>query len=321
MPLSNDPKAVALRGEVLKALDDLNGVHPGFRPAHAKGAFLSGTFTPSQEARALTSAPHIQSESTPVIVRLSDFAGVPNVPDFDPQGASPRGCAVRFQLGEHEHTDIVAHSAEAFPVRTAEEFAEFLRAVHASGPEAPKPSPIEQFLGSHPKALAYVQLPKPIPASFANESFFAVSAFKFTGPDGKEQYGRYRILSVEPPNYLDEKLLAAQSPNFLFEELSERISRVPVRFRIHVRLAKPGDPVDDATEQWTGDHTEIDFGLVTLTAELPAEDVNLSRIIFDPIPRVSGIAPSADPLFEPRADVYLASGRRRREAGAKSASV
>jgi catalase len=38
------------------------------------------------------------------------------------------------------------------------------------------------------------------------------------------------------------------------------------------------------------------------------------QIIFDPIPRVDGIEPSADPLFEPRANVYLLSGRRRRSA-------
>jgi catalase len=38
------------------------------------------------------------------------------------------------------------------------------------------------------------------------------------------------------------------------------------------------------------------------------------RIIFDPIPRVDGIDPSADPLLELRAAIYLLSGRRRRAA-------
>ena len=36
------------------------------------------------------------------------------------------------------------------------------------------------------------------------------------------------------------------------------------------------------------------------------------HIIFDPIARVDGIEPSGDPLLEPRAAIYLASGRRRR---------
>jgi hypothetical protein len=38
------------------------------------------------------------------------------------------------------------------------------------------------------------------------------------------------------------------------------------------------------------------------------------RIIFDPIPRVDGIEPSADPLLEFRAAIYLLSGRERRVA-------
>jgi catalase len=39
------------------------------------------------------------------------------------------------------------------------------------------------------------------------------------------------------------------------------------------------------------------------------------QLIFDPIPRVDGIETSADPLFEPRASIYLISGRRRGAAG------
>ena len=72
-----------------------------------------------------------------MIVRLSNFAGVPSVPDNDLQGASPRGMAIRFYLGEHVHTDIVAHSFDGFPTHTGEEFLEFVRALAASGPAAP----------------------------------------------------------------------------------------------------------------------------------------------------------------------------------------
>src|SRR5258708_1618572 len=117
--------------EALQAFDDLNGLHPGFRPAHAKGILLSGSFTPSAGISSLTKAPHVNRPSIPVAVRFSDFAGVPTVPDFD-DNASPRGCAIRFYLAEHSHTDIISHSVDAFPVRTVEDFVQFLRAVHAS---------------------------------------------------------------------------------------------------------------------------------------------------------------------------------------------
>ena len=53
---------------------------------------------------------------------------------------------------------------------------------------------------------------------------------------------------------------------------------------------------------------------IALTAVAPNNAGEQLRIIFDPIPRVDGIEASADPLFEPRANIYLMSGRRRREA-------
>ena len=166
MPLTTDEKLLTLSRDVLKAFEEVDGgIHPGFRPAHAKGILLAGVFTPSPEASSLTSAPHIKGSSTPVTVRFSDFAGIPTVPDNDPQNASPRGCAIRFYLAEHVHTDIVAHSVDTFPTRTTEEFLNFLNALIATNPAGPHPNAIEQFLGTHPAALAFVQIPKPIPAS------------------------------------------------------------------------------------------------------------------------------------------------------------
>ena len=49
----------ALIPDLLAVLDRLSGgVHPGFRPAHARGAMFAGTFTPSPGAADLTRAPH-----------------------------------------------------------------------------------------------------------------------------------------------------------------------------------------------------------------------------------------------------------------------
>src|SRR5271157_732514 len=222
MPLTTDEKLLTLSHRMIDASDEIDGgVHPGFRPAHAKGILLNGVFTPSAEAASLTRTPHVQRSSTPVTVRFSNFAGIPTVSDNDPQGASPRGCAVRFHLAEHAHTDIIAHSVDNFPVRTAEGFLEFLNALITTDPAGPHPNAIEQFLSAHPAALTFVQTPKPIPTSFAKESFFAVSAFKFTNADGAFRYGRYRVLPVAGNEYLDEAGAAAQTPNFLFDEIKE----------------------------------------------------------------------------------------------------
>jgi catalase len=314
MPLPTDPKALALSREALQAFDNVNGgEHPGFRPAHAKGIMFSGVFRPSPEATSLTRAPHAQKQ-IPITVRLSDFAGIPNIPDNSPEGASPRGCAIRFHLGEHVHTDIVAHSVDSFPARTAEEFVEFLHAVAASDPSKPHPNAVEQFLGTHPKALAFVQAPKPIPTSFAHESFFAVSAFKFTAADGNSRFGRYRIIPDAGNEYLDAAGAAAKGPNFLFDDIKQRITKGPINFHIIVQLAEPDDVTDDATVRWPEERSHLKFGEIVLQKLASDADVEKRRIIFDPIPRVDGIEPSADPLFQPRADLYLLSGRRRRAA-------
>lgn len=314
MPLPTDKKALALSHDVLKAFDNVNGgEHAGFRPAHAKGVMLTGVFRPAAAIASLTKAPHGQQE-TPVTVRFSDFAGIPTVGDANAE-ASPRGFAVRFHLGEHVHTDIVAHSVDNFPARTAEEFVEFLHAIADTKPEQPHPNAIEQYLGSHPKALAFVQAPKPTPTSFARESFFAVSAFKFTAADGSTRYGRYRILPEAGNEYLDDKAAASQSPDFLFNEIEKRIANGPVKFRIRVQLAEASDTTDDATVRWPESRSVIDFGEVILDKLVPENEAEQRRIIFDPVPRVEGIEASADPLFNPRADTYLLSGRRRRAAG------
>ncbi len=320
MPLPTDPKALALSQELLEKFDTVNGgEHAGFRPAHAKGIMLTGVFRPAETAAGLTKAPHTRGE-TPVTVRVSDFAGIPTIPDNAGE-ASPRGCAIRFHLGEHKHTDIVSHSVDNFPSRTAEEFGGFLAAVAATTPEQAHPNAIEQYLGAHPNALKFVQTPKPTPTSFAHESFFAVSAFKFTAADKSVRYGRYRILPVAGPEYMDDKTAAAKGGNFLFEELRHRLAGGPVKYRILVQLAEAGDVTDDATVRWPESRKLVEFGQLVLHEVAPESDTEKRRIIFDPIPRVEGIEESEDPLFHPRADLYLLSGRRRREADEEAAKA
>ena len=160
-----------------------------------------------------------------------------------------------------------------------------------------------------------MQIPKPIPTSFARESFFAVSAFKFTNADGRSRYGRYRVLPVAGNDYLGETEAAARSPDFLFDEMKERVAKEPVRLRIAVQLAEDGDVTDDATVRWPEGRPQLAFGEIRLQEIAPNNAGEQQHIIFDPIPRVDGIEASADPLFEPRANIYLMSGRRRRAAG------
>jgi catalase len=137
---------------------------------------------------------------------------------------------------------------------------------------------------------------------------------QFTNKDGVSKFGRYRIVPEAGVEYLDDAAVAKKSANFLFDELAARVAMAPIKFKILVQLANAGDVVDDATVHWPENRTQHELGTISLTAPVPDSDHEQKQIIFDPIPRVDGIAPSADPLLEVRAAVYLMSGRRRRVA-------
>jgi catalase len=249
VPLTTDERILKLSNDIIQAFDTLFGLHPGFRPAHAKGIMLSGIFTPTHDSASFSRAPHF-SRPTPVTVRFSNSTGLPAIPDNDPN-ADPRGMAIRFNLAEHVHTDVIAHSTDAFPARTGEEFLEFLRAVIASSDQTqPHPWPVEAFLGSHPAALAFVQAPKPAPSSFARETYYAVAAMRFINQSGEARYGRYRVIPEAGNDYLDPEVLKTKDTDYLFKEITERAVRGPIRFKLKAQLANEGDVVDDATVHW-----------------------------------------------------------------------
>jgi catalase len=292
------------------------GNHPGFRPVHARGSMYAGTFTPAPAAAQLTRAPHASRPSTLVTVRFSVASGIPTVADNDPTGSSPQAIAVRFHLAEHVHTDIIAHSHNGFPIRTGEEFLEFLRAAAASGPGAPTPPPIVGFLATHPAAKAFVEAPKPIPSSYARQAYFAITAFKFTSAAGQSRFGRFRLLPDAGIEFLTSEQAQKKPADFLAAEMSERLAKGPARFRVLVQLAEAGDNITDATALWPESRQQAEFGTIAIKERVDELAPERRKIIFDPLPRVDGIDSAGDPLIALRSDIYLLSGRRRRAATA-----
>ena len=274
---------------------------------------MTGTFIPTKEAASLTSAPHFNQSSTPITARFSSSTGLPQIPDNDPNG-DPRGLAIRFNLGEHVHTDIIGHSTPFFPSRTGADFLEFLRAISASPPGSESPSEIEKYLATHPAAATFALAPKPTPASFAQEPYFGLNAYKFVGEDGKETYVRYRILPVADEVHLSEEELKDKSADFLYDEIPIRLNQEPIVFRLYAQIAEEGDVTGDVTVHWPNDRRVIELGTLKLDAVAPDNEKQQRQIIFDTIPRVKGIEPSDDPLLEMRAAVYLISGKQHRAA-------
>ncbi|KAI9811440.1 MAG: hypothetical protein M1827_005423 [Pycnora praestabilis] len=305
MPLSSDKQVNEVSKRLVSELQTISGKHPGYRPAHARGAMLYGTFTPTAEAKTLSTALHFNHPSTPITARFSSSTGMPQIPDNDPN-ANPRGLAIRFNLGDHVHTDIICHSTPFFPTRTGVEFLEFLEALVAGKAES--------FLGSHPAALAFVQAPKPTPSSFGREAYFGVNAMKFVNAEGKPKYFRYRITPDAGAENLDETKAKEKGVSFLHDELPKRLAEGPISFTLLAQIAEEGDVTDNATVHWPESRQLVNLGTVNLERLEENNDKEQKRIIFDPVPRVQGIEPSDDPLIEVRASVYLISGRERRAA-------
>src|SRR5580698_4950728 len=124
------PEQQALYEALVDTLFGIFHTPHGYRPVHAKGIVCEGIFTPTPGANALSRAAHFQ-HAVRVYARFSDFTGIPNIPDADPN-ANPRGLAVKFQLPDGKATDIIGHSVNGFPVGTAEEFLAFLQALAAT---------------------------------------------------------------------------------------------------------------------------------------------------------------------------------------------
>jgi catalase len=271
---------------------------------HAKGIVCQGTFDASPDAAAISRATHFSGAAVPVTVRFSDGAPDSAVADSSPD-AAPRGMAIRFGTGRG--TDIMAISHNGFLVGTGEEFLALQKAIVATDASKPHPWPVEAFMVSHPKALKFVQDLNRVPVSFAAESFFSNNALIFVNSKQERRAGRYQIVPVGGPQYLDDTEKKASSPNFLNEELKSRLAKGPAKFRLLLQVAEPGDQTNDGSVVWPDDRKKVELGVITISSVVPDSATAERALAFDPTRLVDGIELSDDPLPALRSRVYVYS--------------
>jgi catalase len=124
----------------------------------------------------------------PLVARFSLFAGLPDLADND-DAASPAGFAIKIKGRDGQDFDVEANQHKDFITATTDEFAVFLRALPVSGPDAPHPTAVEQFLASHPHAAEFLAS-RTYPASYAEATYFGVNALKFTAANGAARFVR-----------------------------------------------------------------------------------------------------------------------------------
>ena len=291
---STEPGSVV--AQLVETMRTLAGAHPGFRPVHAKGIVCAGAFRASPEARRVSRAPHLQGALVPAVIRFANASGNPEVHDGLP---GVRSLSVKFQLADGKSADVLANSVEGFVARTPEDFLEFLRA-QLPDPVTGRPVPdaVPRFLGSHPIARAFVErlMKKPVPASYAQASYHAEHAFRFTAADGTSRFGRYHFVPEAGEAFLSPEDGGKRSPNFLRDELDSRLRRGPAVFRLQLHLAEGSDPTDDASALWPADRARVELGRLE---------------VFDPTNRTDGIDLSTDPILLARSAAYSISYNHR----------
>jgi catalase len=305
------PSQKSLPEQIVDAFNAVYGAHPGARANHAKGVIVEGTFTPSASAASVSKAAHLQKQKSPipVTVRFSDGSGLPTVPDTNEM---PRGMAMKFTLPDGSKTDIVSLSINGFPVATAEEFRDFLLAIAASGPDAPHPTAMETFLGSHPAAKAFVTAPKPPPVSYGTVAYYGINAFKFTNAKGVVTFGRYQILPFAGQHALTKEQVAKMGPDYLVDEIGKRLHRGPVKFKLFLQVAKPEDKIDDPSIAWPDTRRMVELGTIAIT-KATTESHTADKWLFLPGSVTAGIE-AADPMIGIRSAAYPISFARRFKA-------
>jgi catalase len=289
----------SLAEEVVDAINEISGVHPGHRAAHAKGTLMTGTFTGA--GTDLTTAPHLQGEPVRVTARFSNGGGDPGIPDYAREG---RGMAVKFYLPDGAKTDIVALTLPCFFVRTPEDFLGFTRA--RKDPERLMPD----WLGAHPEALTAIQaaLSADPPASYATCAYNSIHSFRWTDAEGGFRFVRYRWEPEAGEETLSPEDAKARGRDYLQEDL---LARGESAFRLKAIVATEEDAVDDPTVAWPEQREQVEVGRLVVEGPELERERDGDILVFDPTRVIDGIELSDDAILRFRGPAYSVSVERR----------
>ena len=311
--LTGDPQSES--GQLAKRLPAqlVEDFHSAFgrhrvRAVHAKGVILRGGFSPHASARTLSRATLFDGP-VPIVVRFSDFTGIPDIPDtrYD---ASPRGLAIKFLLPDGSNLDVVTHNFNGFPVARSSDFSRFLQAIGESGPQAVKPNALDVFLDANPVAKRFLSTQKPPPESYATTAFYGVNSFLFTDRAAGGHYVRYRFVPEAGEHYLDDATLATKSATYLADEIVARVNAKAISFTWYAQLAEPGDEIEDPSVAWPDERRLIELGVLTIDRTGPNTTGADKALAFLPGTLLPGIE-IADPMLTIRNAAYPTSFHER----------
>ena len=248
MPLPNDENLLALSNDILKQFDAIFGLNPGFRPAHAKGLLLSGTFTP---------APPPKISPAPRTSRANPRPSSPASP------TPPASRSSRTTIPTPTHA--ASPSASISPSTSTPTSS---RTPPTASPPTPATSSSSSFAPSPPAILqSQARRSKPSSARIPRRSRSCRRPSRPIQLRPRDLLRRHRLALHQRSR---EKVATAATescpkpatttsttqppkpsrPTISSTSCPSASRKIPISFRIVVQLAEDGDNVDDATIHW-----------------------------------------------------------------------
>ena len=294
-------------GRMVAALSDRGGNPLGHRRNHSKGICFTGEFEANGAGADLSTARMLAAGRYPVIGRFAIAVGNPDAPDA---AGRVRSMAVRIVAPDGEEWRSGMNDSPVFVVATAPAFYELTLAQDID-PATGKPNPaaMAHFLSTHPESAPFAEWAETAPwtDSYADQTYNSLNAFRFVDPQGVSHLVRWSMRATTAPHDVAADELGHLGPDFLEGDLKQKLAQGPLKWRLAVTLAAPGDPSNDATKAWPPDRKQIEVGTLAVQqaedeADGPCRDYN-----YDPTILPVGIEVSDDPLLAARSSAYAKS--------------
>lgn len=285
--------------------------HPGYRRNHAKGICVTGTFSPSLDAAALSTARTFAQPSVPVVGRFSISGGDPHSPDGK---ARVRGLGLLLRTDDGSEWRMALGNFPFFPVHNPDGFVaqgEASRPDPATG--KPDPAKMKVLVENYPEITAFLKwaTTAPWPTSLANTQFNGINAFRLISATGQQQIVRWSMQPRTPFEALSPEQLQQADTDFLGEDLMKRLGSGPLSWDMVLQFADAGDPITDPSKAWPDDRRKAVAGTLTLSHAEPQQTGVCRDINFDPLILPHGVAGTDDPILQARSATYSVSFNRR----------
>lgn len=287
------------------ALSPPGGAALGHRRNHAKGVCVTGTFTSTGAARALSTAPMLAVAGVfPLIGRFSLGSPVPTASDGTTR---VRGFGFLIRAPDGSEWRSANIDVPFFPVATPAAFLDLLQAGGAKDPNA-----MAGVAARHPelKRFGAWAASAPWTGSFTEERYNGLDAFRMTDAIGHVRAVRWSLIPTATPVDVPADDLKTRE-NFLEGDLRSRIASGPQRWTMVLTAAAAGDPTDDPSHAWPADRQTVAAGTLALSRAEPEADGPCRDVNFDPTILPPGIATGDDPFPAARSAVYAVSFNRR----------